>query len=325
MQVKQFVDKYDKEFVGLMLEIDKRVEDYPKSKKLKINSWVRTLCFPTNNISFKKNRNLYTILLLDNIINDKLESPFDKFCDESAELPILNPTIVKSKISNKFLKEINLDLSDGQIQNYINLNFNTDLNYDEEEKNYNYFDNYIFFPPYPIYNNKNKKNLNKSFEYKINRPKTPQQNRITSPKINYKSKPKKHFNNNYTNNLMCNYNKQNKNNNYFNNQYQQLYMNAKTNYIYPRIDNNSIENKSDILLKKNYFNFNEKLSNERGFYTKSKPRFNNIENYKLMSMIGYLSQESQNKQKLIDLQQKEINLLKKRVVALEKKWNYLFK
>ena len=54
MQVKQFVDKYDKEFVGLMLEIDKRVEDYPKSKKLKINSWVRTLCFPTNNISFKK-------------------------------------------------------------------------------------------------------------------------------------------------------------------------------------------------------------------------------------------------------------------------------
>ena len=44
-----------------------------------------------------------------------------------------------------------------------------------------------------------------------------------------------------------------------------------------------------------------------------------------MSMIGFLSQESQNKQKLIDLQQKEINLLRKRVLALEKKWNYLFK
>ena len=30
MQAKQFVDKFDKEFVGLMLEIDKRIEDYPK-------------------------------------------------------------------------------------------------------------------------------------------------------------------------------------------------------------------------------------------------------------------------------------------------------
>ena len=315
MQAKQFVDKFDKEFVGLMLEIDKRVEDYPKIEKLKINSWVRTLCFPTNNISWKKNRNLYTILLLDNILNNKLESPFNKFCDESADLPVLNPTIVKSQISNKFLNEINFDISDGQIQNYINLNFNTDSN--EEEKNLNYHNNYIFYPSYPknISNNKNlSTNLNKHLDIKVknNRPKTPQYNRINSPSSILKNKIQ--LNNQIKNN-----------NNYYKNQYQELYMNAKPKNIFPFIDNSSIENKSDILLKKNYFNFNEKLQNESGFYTKSKPRINNIENYKLMTMINFLTQESQNKTKIIESQQKEINTLKRRVNTLEKKWNYLFK
>ena len=122
MLPKKSIDKYDKEFVGLMLEIDKRVEDYPKSQKMKINSWVRTLCFPTNNISWKKNRNLYTILLLDNIINNKLENPFNKFCKDNEELPVLNPTIVKSKISSKFIKEISFEISDDEIKNYINDN-----------------------------------------------------------------------------------------------------------------------------------------------------------------------------------------------------------
>ena len=110
MQNKQNIDKYDKEFITLMFEIDKRIQNYNKSQKLKINSWIRTLSFPTNNISWKKNRNLYTILLLYNIINNKLESPFDKFSDESFELPTLNPTIIKSKISTKFLNEISLNI-----------------------------------------------------------------------------------------------------------------------------------------------------------------------------------------------------------------------
>ena len=315
MQDKQFIDKYDKEFVALMFEIDKRVKEYPKIIKLRINSWVRTLCFPTNNISFKKNRNLYTILLLDNIINDKLESPFNKFCDESSELPILNPTIVKSKISNKFLKEVNLDMSDEEIQNFINLNF-TDLN-NEEEKNYNYHDNYSFYPPYQNQKKQKENNLNKSFEYKSNNQKIKKKNRIQSPNLNNKNNSK------IKNNINYNINK--RNNDYVNNQYEQLYMNAKTNYIYPNFDNNIFDNKSDILLKKDYFNFKEKLKNESGFTTKAKPRFNNIENYKLMSMIGFLNQQSKNKQKLIEFQQKEINMLRKKVGILEKKWNYLFK
>jgi hypothetical protein len=130
----------------------------------------------------------------------------------------------------------------------------------------------------------------------------------------------------FVENSVLNLNNQIKNNNnYYKNQYQELYMNAKPKNIFPFIDNSSIENKSDILLKKNYFNFNEKLQNESGFYTKSKPRINNIENYKLMTMINFLTQESQNKTKIIESQQKEINTLKRRVNTLEKKWNYLFK
>ena len=294
MLPKKSIDKYDKEFVGLMLEIDKRVEDYPKIEKLKINSWVRTLCFPTNNISFKKNRNLYTILLLDNIINNKLESPFDKFCDESFELPTLNPTVIKSKLSNKFLNEISLNISDDIIQKYIVVN--TENN--EEGKNLNYTNKIL---------KSNQKNItNNNIKYKSNRPKTPQQNRV-----------------NTQNNIIRN--KEIPKINYTINQEQQMFMNKRSKYIFPKSDNQRIDNKSDILLKKKYFQFNEKLQNESGFYTKTKPRKDNIEHYKLNSMINHLNQSNKDKSKIIETQQKEINYLKQKLSILEKKAISLFK
>ena len=50
----KYLDKYDKEFVNLMIEIENRVQDFSKSDKLKINSWIKSLCLPTNNIPWKK-------------------------------------------------------------------------------------------------------------------------------------------------------------------------------------------------------------------------------------------------------------------------------
>ncbi len=294
MQNNHIIDKFDKEFIVLMLEIDKRIENYTKSQKLKINSWVRTLCFPTNNLSWKKNRNLYTILLLDNIINNKLESPFDKFCDESFELPTLNPTVIKSKLSNKFLNEISLNISDDIIQKYIVVN--TENN--EEGKNLNYTNKIL---------KSNQKNItNNNIKYKSNRPKTPQQNRI-----------------NTQNNIIRN--KEIPKINYTINQEQQMFMNKRSKYIFPKSDNQRIDNKSDILLKKKYFQFNEKLQNESGFYTKTIPRKDNIEHYKLNSMINHLNQSNKDKSKIIETQQKEINYLKQKLSILEKKAISLFK
>ena len=293
MQNKQNIDKYDKEFITLMFEIDKRIQNYNKSQKLKINSWIRTLSFPTNNISWKKNRNLYTILLLYNIINNKLESPFDKFSDESFELPTLNPTIIKSKISTKFLNEISLNISDN-----INQNYNFIPNENEEIKNLNYTNNISKL---------NQKNIiNKSIKYKSNRPKTPQQNRVNTQNFIKRNKEIPKFNN-------------------INNQEQKLYMNTKSNYNFPSSNNQRIENKSDILLRKKYFQFNEKLQNESGFYTKTKPRIDNIEHYKLNSMINHLNQSNKDKSKIIEIQKQEINYLKQKLSNLEKKAISIFK
>ncbi|CDW78282.1 UNKNOWN [Stylonychia lemnae] len=57
----------------------------------------------TQNLQWKKNRNLYSMLLLDQILNRKLGKPFIKMpTDES--LPMLAPAEVKAQLSEKFKK-----------------------------------------------------------------------------------------------------------------------------------------------------------------------------------------------------------------------------
>ena len=63
------------------------------------------MCQVTNNKEWKKNRNLHAILLLDMILNNKMEAPYTKFPPEGP-VPIISKSIVKSKLSNKF-SEIN--------------------------------------------------------------------------------------------------------------------------------------------------------------------------------------------------------------------------
>ena len=161
----QYLDKYDKEFVNLMLEINNRTENFSKLDKLKINSWVKSLCLPTNNISWKKNRNLYALKLLDNILNSKLEKPFTKFAELSENLPMLDSILVKSQLSNKVKIIINNIHPEEQIQNFIDSNMD-DTN---DEKNIN-INMDIFDKNRPIYRNKtpNAKSINNRNKNLIN-------------------------------------------------------------------------------------------------------------------------------------------------------------
>ena len=121
----QVNEKYDKEFINLILEIENRFDKLTKHEKLKIESWISKLCIPTINIEWKKDRNLHAILILDMIINNKIESPYNKFYDLSQEIPSLSIVDVKSKISEKFYIEMASNNEEKQIvSNKIEYNSN---------------------------------------------------------------------------------------------------------------------------------------------------------------------------------------------------------
>ena len=276
MKVKQFEDKYDKEFVKLMLEVDRRSEDFSKSARLKISSWVNSLCLPTNSTQWKKNRNLYSIMLLDNIVNNRLEPPFNKFC--TGELEVLNPTVVKSKISRKFVEEVNFDNANEEIQNFINVHYSdeNDNTVDKEIEERLKVD-YI--------------NIDKKGKIKKKAKPVKEQNVI---KVNKEEEEKKNFD--IVNQIM--------------------------------IDMKNVSKKgnsgSDALLKKNYFGLKKKLGNEKGFLTKTAPKTNKLEQFKLESMVKFLQNEIVIKDQIITQQQKDLNDLKKKVSSMEKKVSTIF-
>lgn len=276
MKVKIFEDKYDKEFVTLMLEIEKRIEPFEKSDKLKIKSWVKALCMPTSSTLWKKNRNLYSILLLDNIVNGKLEPPFNKFAIDNGELDQLNPTVVKSKLTSKFLTEIRLDQANDDIQNFIDAQYGQNA-YEGKKQ----------------YEDEIEQKLKKDY---INIDEEKKPNKIIKKNIqksNIKTKP-------INNDLLI------PSNSY-----------RETTHI--RKKNNT----SDMLLKKNYFGLTQKLQNETGFTAKTKPS-EKLEKIKLESMVKFLENEMIIKNQIIQTQQKDLNQLKSKVKALEKKFNYIF-
>lgn len=238
MKVKQFKDKYDKEFVSILLEINKRIEDLPKADKLKITSWIKALSLPTNSIPWKKNRNLYSILLFDNLINNRLEAPFNKFAQESSDLPVLSSSMIKSILSKKFYEEIKITQPNDEIQNFINLHCHF-----EEVTNAN---TAASTPSH----------------------KTIKQIPPVLPKTQY--------------------------------------------------------NKSDILLNKPYFGFQNKLGNERAFIENINPQCEKLEKYKSESIIQMLQKETAIKGEIIINQAKDIENLQKRRTILESKVKKLF-
>ena len=141
-------DEYDREFISLMITIEKKSEVLNKHDKLRIKSWCKKLCQVTNNIEWKKNRNLHAICILDSILNEHFEEPYNKFPPEGS-VPILNKALVKSKLSKKFFEETIKMQNEEQFEQQNN------------EENQNYSDNNINNTN--IGNKKKLRNQNKKF------------------------------------------------------------------------------------------------------------------------------------------------------------------
>ena len=128
-------DEYDREFISLMITIEKRSEVLNKYDKLRIKNWCKKLCQVTNNIEWKKNRNLHAICILDSILNEHFEEPYNKFPPEGS-VPILNKALVKSKLSKKFFEETMRMKNEEQIENQNNEE-NQSYNFNESNNNNN--------------------------------------------------------------------------------------------------------------------------------------------------------------------------------------------
>ena len=85
------------------IEIEKQSIICDKHTKIRITSWCKRLCQITENLYWKKNRNLHAIFLLNMIINKKFESPYNKFPPQDS-LPILSRPLVNSTLTDKFWK-----------------------------------------------------------------------------------------------------------------------------------------------------------------------------------------------------------------------------
>ena len=137
-------DEYDKEFISLMLTIERRSEVLNKYDKLRIKNWCKKLCQVTNNIEWKKNRNLHAICILDSVLNEHFEYPYNKFPPEGS-VPILNKALVKSQLSKKFFIEASKIQNEEQSEQNSNNDNTSNINNTVKKNisNYNVNENNI--------------------------------------------------------------------------------------------------------------------------------------------------------------------------------------
>ena len=109
MNTNLFESKYDNEFIGLLNEIGIRLQKFNKCDNLKIKSWINLLMMPCKSNMDKKNRNLYAILLINQMVNGRLEEPFIKFANSTNDLKQLSPANIKSELTRKFYEEIDFE------------------------------------------------------------------------------------------------------------------------------------------------------------------------------------------------------------------------
>ncbi len=153
--LESITDEYDKEFISLMITIEKKSEMLNKHDKLRIKNWCKKLCQVTNNTEWKKNRNLHAICILDSILNEHFEEPYNKFPPEGS-VPILNKALVKSKLSKKFFEETLKMQSEQQNEEQIN---EENQNYNSSSANNNNINNFNKKKG-KIQNKKNNNNIN---------------------------------------------------------------------------------------------------------------------------------------------------------------------
>jgi hypothetical protein len=198
----QITDEYDREFIALITDIEQRCRKLDKHDKLRIESWCKKLCQVTNNIEWKKNRNLHAISLLDMILNNRFEEPYNKFAPEGP-IPVLSKTLVKSRLSTKFWKATQRIYD--AVNNVNNVNYEEDM-YQQPQN--------MMMPPQQVNENK----FEREFEnYPVNQ-------QIRNPAVangqqKLKSNKNKYFQNN---NIINNNDYQGNNNNATNEELQNM-------------------------------------------------------------------------------------------------------
>jgi hypothetical protein len=188
----QITDEYDREFIALITDIEQLCRKLDKHDKLRIESWCKKLCQVTNNIEWKKNRNLHAISLLDMILNNRFEEPYNKFAPEGP-IPVLSKTLVKSRLSTKFWKATQRIYD--AVNNVNNVNYEEDM-YQQPQN--------MMMPPQQVNENK----FEREFEnYPVNQ-------QIRNPAVaNGQQKLKSNKNKYFQNNNMINNNDYQGNNN----------------------------------------------------------------------------------------------------------------
>ena len=139
MEIK---DEFDLEFSLLIREIENFIFSYAfdKSIRIRINNWCKKLSQVSNNLEWKKNRNLHAICILDSVLNEHFEYPYNKFPPEGS-VPILNKALVKSQLSKKFFIEAskiqNEEQNESNNNNDNTSNLNNDIKNVINNQNYN--------------------------------------------------------------------------------------------------------------------------------------------------------------------------------------------
>ena len=164
-------DEFDLEFSLLMREIENYAFLYSsdKSIRIRLNNWIKKINQTSNNIEWKKNRNLHAINLLNMLINGRIEEPYNKNPSDGP-LQILSKTLVKSELTYKFWESVKHIYNSTTIEKSKNKSNNAST---KKQKN-NQSNNNINIKSFKtFYNKKNNNNNNKKDEIKIKRVKTP--------------------------------------------------------------------------------------------------------------------------------------------------------
>ena len=98
-------DVFDQEYVMILSEIDNRMNTLRKHDRVRIISWIKKLNMITTNKMWKKNRNLYSFVILDMMLKNEFDNPISKFPPEG-HLPVLSQTIIKTRLSNNIVKAL---------------------------------------------------------------------------------------------------------------------------------------------------------------------------------------------------------------------------
>ena len=306
--VKIFESKYDNEFIGLLNEINTRLPNFSKHDILKINSWINILTIPCDSIDMKKNRNLYGIKLINQMVNGKLEEPFIRHANGPNDLKWLSPIDIKAELTKKFYEEIDFEKIEnyGLLQQKYFLNNHPDIA--NKIKNKQNFAN--------SKDNINNMNMNEI----AGSPNNNNFNNLNNLNLNYNYND---FDDNFNDIIIDNNNINN-----INNINEMPYINEEKNFI---PEDNKIMYNPQIKNKKGNNNMNNNINNHYNINKKTAQfketinKKNNYKNYndklKLINIIRDLEQKVIERDEIIEFQNKQIEQIRNRVSFIQRLQN----